>query len=287
MSRIAYVNGQYLPHLYGVIHIEDRGYQFADGVYEVIYYADGHLIDAQEHLNRLKYSLAELQIISPMPEKALTHVMKEVIRRNRLKRGMVYVQISRGVAPRNHAFPKQCHASLVITTRPFDQQKFMAEKYQGVKVISLPDMRWARPDIKTIALLPNVLCKQKAIESNAYDAILINKDGFVTESSVANLWMLRSDGVLQTHPADHQILNGITRQRLIQIARKEGFQVEESPFTLSELLEAQEIFLSSSVAGIIPVVQVDQQKIRGSKPGKVVDQLSQCYQRYVRSYNDN
>jgi D-alanine transaminase len=280
MSRIAYVNGQYVPHAYGVTHIEDRGYQFADGVYEVIYYAHGHLVDAQEHLERLAYSLKELAIAPPMSEQALRHVIDEVVRLNRLQQGMVYIQISRGIAPRNHIFPASGQASLVVTTRPFDQQKCMAEKASGVKAISMEDMRWKRPDIKTISLLPNVLGKQKALDAGAYDALLIN-NGYVTESNVANVWIVRLDGTLQTHPAGEHILNGITRQRLILLARDKGYNVVEAAFTLEEVLQAREVFLSGSVSGIIPIIQVDQSQIFDGKPGPVVKDLSAMYQVYV------
>ncbi len=280
MSRIAYVNGQYVPHVYGVTHIEDRGYQFADGVYEVIYFAHGHLVDAKEHLERLAYSLSELTITPPMALGALQHVINEVIRRSRLNQGMVYIQISRGIAPRNHSFPLNRKASLVITTRPFDQQKFMEEKSSGVKAISMEDIRWKRPDIKTISLLPNVLGKQKALEAGAYDAILINH-GVVTESNVANVWMVNADGLIQTHPAGQMILNGITRQRLIQLARARGYKILELPFTLTELLQAREVFLTGSVSGIIPVIQVDDHLIHEGKPGNVVREWSQLYQAYV------
>jgi D-alanine transaminase len=281
MTRVAYVNGQYLPTPYALISIDDRGYQFADGVYEVIYYADGHLVDAKEHLDRLNYSLKELHISAPLTQVALHHIIGEVIRRNRLKRGMVYIQMTRGVAERNHPFPKNCKASLVVTCRYFDQVQFMSRKAKGIKVITMPDLRWGRPDIKSIALLPNVLGKQQALESGAYDALLINQEGYITESNVANVWISPKQGILQTYPTGKNILNGITRQRLIVLATNLGYDIMEKPFTPAELFKAKEVFLSSSVSGLLPIVQVDQHVINEGQVGQVFQQLSEAYLAYV------
>lgn len=282
MSRIAYVNGAYVPHQSATTHIEDRGYQFADGVYEVVALMGGELLDLEPHLDRLDYSLAALKIDSPMARPALRHIIGHLLEKNRLQDGMVYLQVTRGVAARNHEFPQKTAPVLVVTCRYVCQDKINHLKRDGVKVISLPDGRWSRPDIKSISLLPNILGKQQAVENGAYEAILINRDGFVTETNSTNFWIMPRQGVLQTYPVSQDILNGITRQRLMQLAAPLGIKIQEQPFTLDEALRAQEAFLSSSVSGIVPVVQINDDKIGTGQPGKIVSQLIQSYQQFSK-----
>ena len=281
MSRFAYVNGRYLPHQEASTHIEDRGYQFADGIYEVIAVVKGNFIDFQEHLDRLEYSLAELKIPSPVPRRALVHICQEIIRLNRLEDAMIYIQVSRGIAPRYHSFPKNPQPVLVVTTRHVNQRHLMANKAHGVAAITLLDSRWARPDIKSISLLPNILSKQQAEEQGCYEAILHKADGTVTEASATNVWIVRQGGILQTHPLSHSILGGITRQRLIKLAQQNGIQVEEKAFTVRELKSAQEVLLSASVSGITPVIKVDQTIIGEGKAGSVARTLMQLYLVYT------
>lgn len=282
MSRIAYVNGSYVPHLQATTHIEDRGYQFADGVYEVVALVDGKLLDFEPHLDRLDYSLNELRIKQPVSRVALRHIIYTVLQKNRLKNGMIYLQVTRGIAPRNHEFPKQSRPILVITCQYVCQKKIGTLRQNGVKVISLPDIRWARPDIKSISLLPNILGKQQAVDKGAYEAILINHDGVITETNSTNFWIISESNVLQTHPASQDILNGITRQRLMQIASSLGLKIKEQPFTLDDAYRAKEAFLSSSISGIVPVIQIDECKIDTGQPGNIVSQLIQNYQQFAK-----
>lgn len=282
MSRIAYVNGSYVPHPQATTHIEDRGYQFADGVYEVVALVGGKLLDFEPHLDRLDYSLNELKLAKPVARPVLRHIIHTVLRKNRLQDGMVYLQVTRGVATRNHEFPQHTRPVLVVTCRYVCRKKIEMTKQQGVKVISLPDIRWARPDIKSISLLPNILGKQQAVEKGAYEAILINQDGFVTETNSTNFWIMPERGVLQTHPASQDILNGITRQRLIQLASSLGIKIKEQPFTLVDAYAAEETFLSSSISGIVPVIQIDDCQIGTGQPGNIVSQLNQSYQQFAK-----
>jgi D-alanine transaminase len=282
MSRIAYVNGSYIPQPQATTHIEDRGYQFADGVYEVVALIGGKLLDFEPHIDRLDYSLNELKIKQPVSRPALRHIIHTVIQKNRLKDGMVYLQVTRGVATRNHEFPQQSRPVLVITCRYICQKKIETMRQHGIKVISLPDIRWARPDIKSISLLPNILGKQQAIEKGAYEAILINRDGFITETNSTNFWIILENGVLQTHPASQEILNGITRQRLIQIANSIGLKIKEQPFTLDDAYVAKEAFLSSSISGILPVTQINDYKLGTGQPGNIVSQLIQHYRQFSK-----
>ena len=210
MSRIAYVGGQYLPHRQAAVHIEDRGFQFADGVYEVIAVVGGYLVDEERHLVRLRRSLSELRIDMPMEERALKVVMREVIRRNGVVDGIVYVQVTRGVAPREHGFPRAAEPVLVVTAR----RKRTTDprlSTQGVAVITIPDIRWQRCDIKSVALVANVLGKQQAREAGAYEAWQVDREGQVTEGTSTNAWIVTADNAVVTRAADHAILNGVTR----------------------------------------------------------------------------
>src|ERR1700732_279361 len=212
MSRIAYVNGRYLPFREAKVHVEDRGYQFADGVYEVCEVRGGRLIDERRHVARLQRSLGELRIPMPMSVKALGVVLRETVAKNRIDYGLVYLQISRGVARRDHAFPTPPVApSVVVTAGSLNMKRNGALAAAGIAVISVPDNRWGRVDIKTVGLLPNVLARQTAIDQGARDAWFVDREGFVTEASSANAWIVTQDGTLVTRRADHAILRGITR----------------------------------------------------------------------------
>ena len=235
MSRIAYVNGRYLPRRDAMVNIEDRGYQFADGVYELCEVKDGRVIDERRHIERLRRSLAELQIAFPLTPAALGVVMRETIRRNRVRNGIVYLQITRGVARRDHAFPPAATApSIVVTARSLDPTANERLAAEGIGVITVPDGRWARVDIKTIALLPNVLAKQSARSQGAREAWFVDRDGRVTEGSSSNAWIVTADGRVVTRPADNGILRGITRTVLIDAIKAQGLIFEERPFTLAE-----------------------------------------------------
>ncbi len=274
MSRIAYVSGRYCRQDEAVVSIEDRGYQFADGVYEVIAVHRGHLVDEALHLLRLARSLNELRIAAPMSDRALRHVLRRVIRLNKVKNGSVYLQITRGVAPRNHAFPLVAFPQLVVTAqraKPADP-KLLAD---GVSVISIPDLRWARRDIKSTSLLPNVLGKQLAREAGAYEAWQVDDDGFVTEGTSSNAWIVTSGGAIVTRKADHDILNGITRLVVIDLAAKARLRFEERAFSLAEAKAAEEAFLTSTTSLITPVTRIDGAKVGVGVPGPVTLMLRQ------------
>lgn len=276
MSRIAYVNGRYVPHRHARVHIEDRGYQFADGVYEVIAVVNGRMVDAEGHFDRLERCLRELSIPAPMGRAALRHILAEVVRRNRVRRGMVYLQITRGVARRDHAFPARARPSVVATARSMRPQP-AAWVEEGVSVITVPDLRWKRRDIKTVGLLPNVMAKQQAKEAGAYEAWMIDDDGFITEGTASNAWIVTADNQLVTRHADASILCGVTRLAVADLAREAGLEVIERAFTPEEAKAAREAFITSTTSMLLPVVRIDGQPVGGGRPGPVARRLRQAY----------
>ena len=284
MSRIAYVNGRYVPMRDAMVHVEDRGYQFADGVYEVCEVRGGRLIDERRHLERLKRSLGELRIRLPMSLAALGVVLREVVAKNRINYGTVYLQITRGVAKRDHAFPAPDTApSLVVTARTLNRARNEALAEKGIAVISVPENRWARVDIKTIGLLPNVLARQAAIEQGAREAWFVDKDGTVTEGASANAWIVTPAGVLVTRHADHAILRGITRTVVFEAIKAQGLTVEERPFTLKEAYAAREAFVTSASQIVLPVVNIDGRVIGDGQPGPVAKALRREFHRYAET----
>jgi D-alanine transaminase len=277
MSRIAYVAGQYLPHRAAAVHIEDRGFQFADGVYEVIAVGGGHLVDQERHLQRLHRSLAALRIAPPMTDSALKIVIREVIRRNRVQNGIVYLQATRGAAPREHAFPKSAKPTLVVTAtgRPRSPDPRLAR--DGVAVITIPDIRWQRCDIKSVALVANVLGKQQAKEKGAYEAWQVDRDGKITEGTSTNAWIVTADGTVVTRAADTAILNGVTRLAVLDIIHREGLRLVERPFTVAEAKAAREAFLTSTTADLLPVVRIDGAPVGEGRPGPLALKLRAAY----------
>lgn len=273
MSRVAYVNGRYVWRRDAMVHIEDRGYQFADGVYEVCEVFQGALIDEKRHLGRLAYSLAELRIDAPLQPGALAVILREVMRRNRVQNGFVYVQVTRGVAPRDHVFPKDVHPSLVVTARHVDPEKSESVARKGISVVTTPDIRWKRVDIKSISLLPNVLARQNAKEGGAYEAWFVEPDGMVTEGSASNAWIIGEAGTIITHHVDHSILRGITRTTLIEIIAAEGLKLEERKFSLEEAFAAREAFVTGATTLVMPVVCIDGRKIGTGVPGPIASKL--------------
>ncbi len=281
MSRIAYVNGRYLPHRAAFVSIEDRGYQFADGVYEVIPVLAGRLIDEDLHLDRLARSLKEVRIAAPMSRAALGVVLREVVRRNRVDDGMVYLQVTRGVARREHPFPSPDVApSLVVTARRGAGVPATPDGW-GVDAITWPDERWARCDIKTIALLPNVLARQAARERGAYEAVLVDRDGSVTEGAAANIWIVDAEGVLRTRALDCAILPGCTRAALIGLLRDAGIVFVERRFSLDELRAAREAFLTSATSFVRPVLRLDGAPIGDGALGPVTRQVFGLFTRHL------
>jgi D-alanine transaminase len=282
MSRIAYVNGRYLPMRDAMVHIEDRGYQFGDGVYEVCEVRGGRLIDARRHLARLERSLDALRIRAPMSPNALGVVLRETVARNRIGYGIVYLQVTRGVARRDHAFPApEVPPSLVVTARPLNRTRNEALAAKGIAVVSVPDNRWGRVDIKTIGLLPNVLARQAAIEQGARDAWFVDKDGAVTEAASANAWIVTDAGALVTRQADHAILRGITRTVLFDVIKAQGLRIDERSFTLDEAFAAREAFVTSATQIVLPVVQIDGRAVGDGKPGPVAIALRREFHRYA------
>ena len=280
MSRIAYVNGQYVPHREAAVHIEDRGYQFADGVYEVFSIHQGQLIGEKGHLDRLGHSLQELRIKWPVSRQVLGIICREVARRNRVKNGIIYLQITRGVARRDHFFPEAAESALVLTAcqgTPLDKESLL----KGINVITLPDIRWKRHDIKSISLLPNVLGKQQARESGAYEAWLVNQDGLVTEGTSSNAWIVTKDGHLVTHNASHAILNGITRLSVLEAANEAGIKFIERPFSVDEALLSREAFMTSSSSHVMAVTNLNGNIIGNGLAGKLTIRLLDIYVRFI------
>jgi D-alanine transaminase len=270
MSRIAYVNGRYLRYAEARVPIDDRGYQFGDGIYEVCEIRDGALIDESRHLARFERSLAALRIRAPISLAALRFIMREVVARNRVRDGIVYVQATRGVARRDHGFPDpKTRPGLVVTARTIDRRVGEARAAQGVRVISAPDLRWARPDIKSLQLLPNVLAKQAARDRGAYEAWLFDAQGRVTEGASTNAWIVTATGVLVTRQADQAILRGVARTTLLEMVAAQGLGFEERAFSLDEAYGAREAFLTSAINIVMPVVAIDDRSIGDGHPGPV------------------
>ena len=282
MSRIAYVNGRYLPQRAAAVHVEDRGYQFSDGVYEVCEVRGGRIIDQRRHLARLKRSLQELRIEMPMSETALAIVMRECIRRNRVRDGIIYLQITRGVAPRDHGFPPPgTRPSVVVTAHGIDVVGNERIAADGIAVITVPDNRWQRVDIKSISLLPNVLAKQAAREKGAKEAWFVDGGGRVTEGSSSNAWIVTRSGKVVTRPADNGILRGITRTVLIDVIRAQGLEFEERSFTVEEAYGAREAFLTSASQIVMPVVRIDDRPVGNGAPGSVATALRAEFHRHA------
>ena len=276
MSRIAYVAGQYVPHRQAAVHVEDRGFQFADGVYEVIAVRNARLIDQARHLERLHRSLAELSLAPPLADRALAVVLHEVIRRNEVENGIVYLQITRGVAPRDHGFPRRARPTLVVTAR---RSRPPAPELveSGIAVITIPDIRWQRCDIKTVGLTANVLGKQQAREAGAYEAWQVDGEGRITEGTSTNAWIVTTGGEIVTHPADPAILNGVTRLAVLDVIRAEGLSCVERAFTVAEAKAAREAFLTSTTSDVLAVVRIDGAPIGNGHPGLLTQRLRAAY----------
>ena len=276
MSRIAFVNGSYILQSEPAINLEDRGFQFADGVYEVIAVLDGALVGQTGHFDRLDRSLAELDMDWPCSRRALGLIANQVLRRNFIRRGFLYVQVTRGVAPRNHAFPARTAPTLVISARPA-KAPFDGLRKVGVKVISLTDNRWKRPDIKSISLLPNVLAKQQATEMGAYEAWFVDDEGFITEGTSTNAWMVSRAGAILPRPLDQAILAGRMRSTLLEAARGNGITVSEQAFTVADVKGAAEAFLTSTTNFVLPVIAIDDVSVGTGEPGPVTAKLMVHY----------
>ena len=278
MSRVAYVNGRFQPLAQACVHVEDRGYQFADGVYEVWAILDGRLADSEGHFERLWRSLDELRIPHPMGRAALLNVLRETVRRNRVRYGLLYLQVTRGTARRDHPFPPPgTPPSLVVTCRGLNEAAQEAKAEAGVAVITQPDIRWGRCDIKTVGLLPNALAKQAAKEAGAAEAWFVDELGLVTEGSSTNAWIIDREGKLRTRDTNCNILRGVTRKALMRLAGGAGVAIAERAFSVDEAKAAQEAFYTSASAFVTPVVRIDGAQIADGKPGPVTRKLRRLY----------
>ncbi|MCW8915576.1 MAG: D-amino-acid transaminase [Magnetovibrio sp.] len=278
----SYVNGRYVPHGEATVHIEDRGFQFADSVYEVFAVQDGHVIDEDGHLKRLWHSLTELGIAEPMKQGPMKVVMRRLLSINRIRNGALYLQVSRGVAPRDFPAPQGLKPTLVMTVwraKPFDGSAVKAGK-----VITMPDLRWKRCDIKTVQLLAGVLAKTEATKQGAVEAWLIDEAGNVTEGSSSNAWIVTADDQLITRHTDHAILGGITRQTLLKLAQEYGLKYIERAFSLSEAKAAKEAFTSSSTVMIRPVTQIDDDIIGDGEIGPFSRKAIELYGAYMKEH---
>jgi D-alanine transaminase len=278
MGRVAYVNGRFVRHADAAVHIEERGLQFADAVYEVWAVFDGRLADSAGHFARLARSLAELRIAAPMSDAALAIVLRETLRRNRIVDGQVYLQVGRGAARRDHAFPDPPAApSVIVTAKPVDLAASEARAAKGVAVVTLPESRWGRCDIKTVGLLPNVLAKQAAKEAGAAEAWFVDDAGLVTEGASSNAWIVDDRGALRTREVEANILRGVTRAAVLRLGREMNLAVEERPFTVAEAQSAREAFITGAGTLVLPVTRIDGRPVGDGAPGPVAKRLRELY----------
>ncbi len=281
MSRIAYVNGSYCDLIRAYTHVEDRGYQFADGVYEVFAVIDKHIIDYDGHIERLYRSLGELKMKSPINKKSYIFHIRNIIKKNLLHNGTIYLQITRGIAPRDFKFPKNSKESLVIIAKnlPFDY--FSRQFNRGINVKLVKDLRWKRVDIKTLNLLPPVLAKQLAYENNCEEAWLVDDEGYITEGSSSNAWIL-CKGKLITRPISNFILNGITRNSLIKALDKINIKLVEKKFNINDIKKADEAFITSATQLVTPVIKIDNFKIGSGQIGPMSKKFREAYMEAVQ-----
>jgi D-alanine transaminase len=278
MNAVAYVNGAYVPLTAARVSIQDRGFQFADSIYDVWAVRGGRFFDAAEHMVRLQRSLGELRIQLPMTEAALWIVIRETMRRNRVRDGIVYVQVSRGAAARDHVFPNPAvRPTIIVTAKNLDQRAIAKRAEAGVKVISLPETRWARRDIKSTNLLPNLLARQQAKEEGAFEAWFVDADGFVTEGTSSNAWIVDAAGVLRTRALSNDLLHGVTRATLARLAQGRQMKLEERAFTLAEAIAGREAFISAASNPAVPVVSIDGQTVGDGAPGPLARALRALY----------
>jgi D-alanine transaminase len=277
MSRFAYVNGSFKRFNQANVHIEDRGLQFGDSVYEVWAAKDGVLLDNIGHLERLSRSLKMLRIDLPLPIRSLAIIIDNLLSLNRVRDGLVYLQITRGVAPRDHPFPKHAVPTIIITVRPKNYSQLDAKAQKGIHIVTRPDLRWKRVDIKTTNLLPNLLAKQEALDEGAEDVWFYDESGNITEGSAQNAWILNKDGNLQTRPLGHDILGGITRSKVMSLAKELDIQMIEKPFSILEAQQAREAFVTSATSFVTAVVSIDGKSIGNGNVGSIASALRKAY----------
>lgn len=282
MTRIVYVSGTYYPYERAGVHVEDRGFQFSDGVYEVCEVRTGQLIDERRHIDRLHRSMNELRMQPPVSRRALGVIMRETVRRNRVHNGLVYLQITRGAAKRDFAFPPaEIAATIVCYARSKSPAAAERRAARGIRVVTMPDIRWRRPDIKTVSLLPNALARQAAQDAGAEEAWLVDDDGFVTEGASSNAWILTENDELVTRPATARILRGITRTVLIELIAEQGLNLVERPFTVNEAQSAKQAFNTSATGVVMPVIAIDGMPIGDGRPGALTLTLRRLFGDYA------
>lgn len=282
-ARFVHVGGRFVPYASAQVHVEDRGFQFADSVYEVWAVLGGRLADAERHFVRLFRNLAELGIAPPVGRPALLAVMREALRRNRVCEGLVYVQVTRGAARRDHLFPADARPTLVVIAKTVDRARAEARAQGGVTVITCPDERWGRCDLKTTGLLANVLGKEAAKAAGAVETWFLDRDGFITEGASTTAWMVDRDGTLITRPQSPEVLPGVTRDTLAELARAQGLEVAERAFSPDDAKRAPELFYTAASAFVTPVVRLDGAPIGDGRPGPVALKLRASYLERARN----
>ncbi len=281
MSREAFVNGQYKEFDTAMVHVEDRGYQFADGVYEVFAVINRKIVDYDGHLNRLFRSLNEISLKSPIVKESYLFHIRNLIYKNNIKDGLIYLQITRGVAQRDFKFPKNIKSSIVITAKNVSMENYYSKFKNGIKVKTTADLRWKRVDIKTLNLLPPVLAKQKAVESGCDEAWMIDSDGYITEGSSSNAWILIKDKLITT-PATTSILKGITRTSLIKVLKKNNIKLIERRFNKQDIKNANEAYITSATQFVMPVIKVDNIRVGDGRIGKYAYIFKDAYMEAVQ-----
>ena len=274
MVKYAYLNSKYVNFKDAKVHIEDRGLQFSDSVYEVVAFFNKKLIDFEFHIKRLKYSLGELKIKYIVNNNKLNNIFNKLIDLNNINNGIIYLQITRGVQPRDHVYRDNLKQNIIIYARK-TKFNFPKNKFKGQKAITYKDLRWKRRDIKTVSLLPNVLAKKEAAKNNAYEAILIDNEK-ITEATSSNVWIVKNN-VLITHPSNTDILKGITRETIKKLIKKNKLTVKEKSFTKKELYSADEVFITSSSTFVTPIIKIDSKLIHKGKIGNITLQLAILY----------
>ena len=274
MSKIAYLNSKYINFNKAKIHIEDRGLQFSDSVYEVVPFYNKKLIDFSFHAKRLKYSLKELQIKYIVKEDKLKKIFNKIIRLNKIRNGIVYLQITRGVQSRDHDYRNNLIPNLIIYTIN-RKLNLPNSNFKGEKAITYKDLRWKRRDIKTVSLLANVLAKKEAVRKKAYEAILID-NGKITEATASNVWIVKNNKLI-THPSNTDILKGITRETIKKLIKKNKLNLKETSFTKKELYNADEVFITSASSFVTPIIKVDSKLVNKGKIGRITLQLATLY----------
>ena len=284
MTNISYINGEYCYYENAKTHINDRGYHFGDAVYEVIVFNEKSYFDYDEHINRLFRSLQSIDITLLYSSKSLKIIIKNLIKINKAKSGSIYLQVSRGIANRNHSY-KNLNLKPVLVIIVSEKKNNLIDNINGVKTITCQDNRWSRPDIKTTQLLPNILAKTKADKNGAYEAIFIDNKDFVTEGSSSNIWIINKDNEIITRDLDGKILSGITRKTISIFAENKNINVIERKFSKKELMQAKEVFLTSATSFVTPIIEIDGHVINDGLVGNISNQLRHLYLNNIGNFN--